>query len=187
MAVQKTRYTVDEFEAFAALPENAERRFELVNGEIIETMPTEEHGVIAANILAFIWNFLRTHALGRVAVEPRHRMPNDDHNALIPDIAFTSHERALPLTTQGPVPQMPDLAVEVKSPDDSILELREKAAYYLANGSRMVWLVLPRPRVIEVYRLNEDVEILTAADTLQGYAVLPGFTLAVSEIFAAVE
>jgi Uma2 family endonuclease len=183
MVTREKRYTIDQFEAFIALPENVNRRFELLNGEIIERMPTEEHGLIVSNILAFIWNFIRPRKLGRVTVEARHRVPNDDHKARIPDIAYTSAERALPLTTQGPVPQMPDLAVEVKSPDDSYLELRQKAAYYLDNGSKMVWLVFPEKRIIEVYRPDVDVEILTPGDSISGHELLPGFTLAVDDVF----
>ncbi|RMF82539.1 MAG: Uma2 family endonuclease, partial [Chloroflexi bacterium] len=70
-----------------------------------------------------------------------------------------------------------------KSPDDSITGLREKAQYYLRNGARMVWLVFPKQRIVEIYRPEHDVEILTADDTLDGGDVLPGFSLAVRDIF----
>lgn len=51
-------HTVEGFEAFLALPENRGRLFELVEGEIVEKMPTEEHGVTAAWIVTFINMFL---------------------------------------------------------------------------------------------------------------------------------
>ena len=182
MAVQKTRYTVEEFEAFAALPENAERRFELVSGEIVETMPTQLHAAIVSLLNFFLMHYLRENPIGWALVEARYQLPDDRENARVPDLSYAS-DRSRPLVSKGAAPYMPDLAVEVKSPDDNILELREKAAYYLANGSRMVWLVFPEKRLVELYRPDEDVEILTAADTLQGYAVMPGFAVAVSEIF----
>lgn len=77
---------------------------------------------------------------------------------------------------------MPDLAVEVKSPDDSLRALRDKARYYLANGCRLVWLVLPDKQIIEVY--TADKQPLTEADTLTGGEVLPGFALPVRQVFA---
>ena len=44
MALEQTKtYTIEEFERFLALPENADRLFELIDGEIVEKMPTEEH------------------------------------------------------------------------------------------------------------------------------------------------
>jgi Uma2 family endonuclease len=183
MAVGEKLVTIEEFEAFIARPENRERRFELVNGRIVEKVPTEEHGVIALNIGTELKLYARMRG-GRAAVEPRHRIPEDEHNARLPDVAFTSAERALPLVKQGAVPQMPDLAVEIQSPDDSPIELREKAIYYLKNGARMVWLVYPDKRTVEIHTA-EDLRVLTAGDTLDGGDVLPGFSLPITEIFNA--
>ena len=181
--IQNKLYTVEEFEKFADAPENDERRFELIDGEIVEKVPTEKHGVIVAKIVARILAFVEEHGLGRVAVEPRHRKSDDDHNARIPDLAFTSKERALPLVEKGSVPQLPDLAVEVKSPDDSYIKMRNKAAFYIANGCRMVWLVFPEKKFVEVYEPDVDVQILTEDEVIKGGSVLPGFTLAVRDIF----
>jgi Uma2 family endonuclease len=78
---------------------------------------------------------------------------------------------------------MPDLAVEVKSPSDSVRQLREKAEYYLQHGTRLVWLIFPAQRIIEVYTLDE-VEILIEGDSLTGGDVLPGFSMPVADVFA---
>jgi Uma2 family endonuclease len=181
MSVQPKLYTVDEFEKFIAQPEHSERLFELINGEIVEKVPTEEHAAIAARFTIRVGSFVELRQLGRITVEPRHQMPHDDHNARLPDVAFTSTARALPLVKIGAVPQMPDLVIEILSPTDSLKKLREKAHYYLANGSRMVWLVLPEQCIIEVYTLDDEY-ILTEADTLDGGDVLPGFTLPVRDV-----
>jgi len=181
MVIQNRLYTVDEFEAFLALPENKERRFELINGEIVEKVPSEEHGIIVLRIGSKLLIFVDLHNLGRVAVEVRHRIPGDDHNARLPDISYR-RDTSVPVVRQGSVPVMPDLAVEVKSPDDSYRELRDKADYYLTNGLRMVWLVYPEKRLVEVLT-PDDVDILTIDDTLDGGDVLPGFSLPVKEIF----
>lgn len=50
MAIQERLYTVEEFEAFIAEAENVDRLFELIDGEIFEKMPTEEHSLIIGNI-----------------------------------------------------------------------------------------------------------------------------------------
>ncbi len=62
--------------------------------------------------------------------------------------------------------------------------MREKAAYYIANGSRMVWLLYPEKRLIEIFQPAADIQILTEADTLNGGDVLPGFMLPVRDAFA---
>ena len=85
--------------------------------------------------------------------------------------------------TQGSVPRFPDLVVEIRWPDDSIQGMRDQAIDYVNNGVSIVWLVYPRLRFVEVYRPNQDVEILGVMDQLSGDDVLPGFTLSVNYIF----
>lgn len=180
MATQRKLMTTASFHNLAALPENRERLLELVQGEVTEKMPTEEHGAIVANILTELRTFLKSHPVGRVATEVQHQLPDDPYNARRPDITFMQGNRSP--VKRGPVPAMPDFAVEVKSPDDSLRQLREKAEYYLQHGTQMVWLVYPEKQLVEVFTA-EAVEILTAADTIEGGDTLPGFRLAVATIF----
>ncbi|MFN8487747.1 MAG: Uma2 family endonuclease [Caldilineaceae bacterium] len=179
---QVKHYTVDEFERFLRLPENLDRLFELIDGAIVEKMPTQEHGLVATNLVIALGSFVKAQKLGRVGVEVRHQLPKDHANSRMPDVSFTSARQ--PLVKQGSVPQMPDLAIEIQSPDDTIKQLREKAAYYLEHGARLVWLIYPRKRFIEVYSLDNDVEILLEGDVLTGADVLPDFFMPVADIFA---
>jgi Uma2 family endonuclease len=77
---------------------------------------------------------------------------------------------------------MPDLAVEVQSPGQTDKLMADKAAYYLANGTRMVWLVYPGKQLVEVLT-QADRQLLPIDDTLTGEPLLPGFTLPVRELF----
>ena len=182
MAIQPKLFTVVEFEQFLALPENCDRYFELIHGEIVEKVPTEEHGLIAANICGFLWQYTRQSGFGRAVIAVRVRMPDDDYNSRQPDLAFFA-DTTRPIVKRGPVPQMPDLVIEVKSPDDTYTSMRERAHYYLMHGAKLVWLIYPEKRLVEVYRQGADSDILTGDDTLQGDDVLPGFVLSVHEIF----
>jgi Uma2 family endonuclease len=174
--------TVQEFEHFLRLPENRDRLLELIDGGVVEKMPTEEHGYTAGIFVTRLNNFVLPHKLGVVAVEARHRIPTDRRNVRLPDVSF--RQGNAPLVKEGAVAQMPDLAIEIQSPDDTVKSMRDKAAYYLANGARLVWLVFLRKRYIEVYRPGEEMEILFGSDILDGGDVLPGFSLPVAEIFA---
>jgi Uma2 family endonuclease len=182
MVQQQTRTTVADFEAFLALPENRDRNFELIDGEIIEMMPTEEHGEIAALLTIEIGIYLKQNPVGRIGVEVRHRMPGDEHNDYLPDVSV-SLDLATPRVKKGAVPRMPDLAIEIKSPDDTFSQLRKKADYYLTHGAQLVWLVYPENRLVEVYARELDSRILSEQDTLDGGDTLPGFTLKVGDIF----
>ena len=111
-------YTVDEFEELLKLPENAGRLLELIDGEIVEKMPTEEHGSIALNIGAELRAYLRTIRRGIAGTEVRYQTGKDERNSRLPDISISIANR--PLVKDGAVIGMPDLAVEIKSPDDSL-------------------------------------------------------------------
>ena len=185
MVLQTKLYTVAEFERIAALPENRDRLFELIHGEIVEkAMPTELHGIVVGRILGELYIHLKSHPGGRIGAEIRNRMPGDEHNSRQPDISYFADD-SRPIVEKGAVPQMPDLAIEVKSPDDTYKEMREKADYYLANGTRMVWLFFTEMRTIEVRLPGGKFYTLTVNDTLDGCDVLPGFSLPVQEIFPA--
>jgi Uma2 family endonuclease len=184
-----TLHTVEDFERFADSPENADRRFELIHGEIFEKMPTEEHRQIAALISHFFLSYVLPRKLGRVTVEPRHCVEGDLHNARMPDVAYTRAERALPVMKKGSVPQMPDLAVEIQMPGiwNRPSDLRSKAIYYLKHSASQVWLVYPAKKMVEVCTLNPEgvlqIQQLEAEESLDGGAVLPGFSLPINDIF----
>ncbi|MDZ4767302.1 MAG: Uma2 family endonuclease [Chloroflexota bacterium] len=180
------RVKIAEYEAFIALPENADRRFELIHGEIVEKMPNQRHGIIIFILSGHIFNWWSAKGEpGTPGIEVRHGLPDDDENDRIPDLSYISPERAEPIRERGALPIMPDLAVEIMSPDDSLSETRDKMKYYLEHGTRLSWLFIPRKKLIEVYRAGGDIEILTAADddTLDGGDVLPGFTVKLSVLF----
>jgi len=181
MSVQQERlYTVEEFEQLLEQPENRERLLELIDGEIVEKMPTEEHGEVTALLVMALGAFIVPNKLGRLGVEVRHRMPGDNHNSRLPDISFISGKR--PRVSVGSVPQMPDLAIEVKSPRDSLKDMRERAHYYLLNGSKLVWLFDPIKRFV-IALTADDEQIYLEHETIVFEDVLPGFQLPLKDIF----
>lgn len=182
MATLAKPVTTNEFDNFVSLPENLERRFELIDGTIVEKpMPTQFHARVTAIFVGEIYIFLKVHPIGHVETEARYRPIGDKKNDRLPDVSFSSSDK--PAVSKGAAPGMPDLAIEVMSPDDKLRDLRAKAEFYIANGVRLVWLVLPEQKIVEVYRPNEDVLLLTVENTLDGYEVLPGFSLPIAEIF----
>jgi len=171
--------TVAEFEKIAEADDN--RRLELIHGEIIEKMPTQLHAYIIALLTTAIMNHLTDHPIGKVLVEARYHIPDDQHNARIIDLSFITHEKGT-LVEEGAAPYMPDLAVEVQSPGQTEKLMLEKARYYLANGTDTVWLIYPKKQIVEVLTTTER-HLLVAADTLNGGDVLPGFALQIDRLF----
>lgn len=181
MAVQHA-VSIEEFEHFLADYVETDRRFELINGEIVEKMPTVLHGILVLILGNAIFTYLRQNPIGHVTVEGRYRVPGYTTHDVIPDLSFNSNEKGEPVS-KGAAPYMPDLAVEVQSDGQSDRFMANKAAYYLANGSRMVWLVYPEARVVEV--LTQDERFVLGVDhVISGGDVLPGFTLPVRDLFS---
>ncbi len=181
MAIQPRLVSLTEFEDFISQPAQIDRLFELIHGEIVEKVPTREHGIIAGNIITELNIYLRQNPIGRAAVEARHRPPDDNHNDRLPDVSFVSGMDR-PVEREGAALYMPDLAVEIQSPSDSLKGMLEKAEFYLANGSKMIWLVYPDKRLVEVLTAA-DRQFLTEGDTLSGGDVLPGFAVPLSAVF----
>lgn len=179
-------FSVDEFEMLRHLPENQGRLLELIDGRVMEKAPTEEHGVLALRIGSYLVTFMDEHEVdGYAGVEVRHQMPHDPYNSRLPDVSYRRADT--PLVTQGAVDRMPDLAIEVQSPDDTRDELRKKAEYYLSKGARLVWLFFPKPREVEACTLDDagvmQIETIDENGALDAGDVLPGFKLPVKKIF----
>jgi Uma2 family endonuclease len=179
MSVQ-TRMSVEEFEKIAALPENAHKRLEFIGGEIVEVVSNSDASEIAANLLAEIQVFVKAHHLGRVTgADGGYRVSGEDY---IPDVGFISKSRQpqRPHVTWNPL--APDLAVEVVSPADRAKDIADKVANYLLAGT-LLWYVYPDEQQVKVYAPGQPVKTLGLNDVLDGGQVLPGFTLAVKDIF----
>lgn len=173
-------HTDAEFEAYIRLPENSEKRFEFIEGEIIEAPSNPFSSEIAILIASAILAFVRPRGLGRVTGEGAGYVVAGQK--LAPDVAFVSSARQAQLAQEGYNPVPPDLAVEVVSPTDRQPEIRRKLAFYAQDGV-LVWLVYPQHKRIEVYAPDQPVEIRYVGDTLTGGSVLPDFVLPVRDIF----
>lgn len=189
-------YTREDLRHLESLPENADKIFELINGRLYinETiggkMPPASHlhSWVASFLFKLLVLFVEKHDLGMVYGDGTgYDLP--DGGTVIPDLSFVSHDRASEIQPIGIQPIAPDLAVEVVSPSNSPEELSDKVNAYLSAGVKLVWVVYPRTRSIDIYTPQADGLIqyqkLSAQDALTGGTVLTGFTVSVDKIFPA--
>ena len=136
---------------------------------------------IATHISTFFSAYLNEHEIGYVTGASGGYILTET-DIFIPDVGYISKTRLPEMPAlEAPVP--PDLAVEVKTQKDWKRTLRYKAERYLEMRTQVVWLVFPDEQVAEVYVLDEDVQTIGIDGVLDGGDLLPGFTLAVREIF----
>jgi Uma2 family endonuclease len=183
MAISPKLMTADEL---FDLPDDG-MRHELVRGEL-RTMPPGglEQGDRSSVLDGSLGQYVRANKLGRVFTnEPGFVLATNPDTVRAPDLAFIRAER---LQETG-VPTgyyrggAPDLAVEVISPNDRYTEVEEKVAEWLAHGTRLVFVVNPRWQTVSVHRTGQSVQTLGLDDVLDGADVVPGWSLAVRDLF----
>ena len=190
MATQEQLIDIDAVTELMRQPEYAYKRFYLMDGVIYEMSPVKRiHSRLANRISMFLGMYVEERDLGEVHGEIGCYAPGDRNTMLAPDVAFFSHARLSQQPEDEFFSVMPDLAVEVASPSNTVSQLRRKASIYLDNGSRLVWIVLPSQRGVDVCRSASgarlDIEFVGADGILSGEDALPGFELALSRLFPA--
>jgi len=159
-------------------------RCELVRGELNMMNPAgDEHGRIIVAVTHALANHVLPRRLGVLhGAETGFVLSRNPDTVRAPDLAFTESERAAP-SVRGFVPRPPDLAVEVLSPDDRPGYVREKVSEWLAAGTIAVWVVDPRKRTVTIHEAGERAVVFGESDMLPGGGLLPGFELAVRDVF----
>jgi Uma2 family endonuclease len=176
----KPKITLAEYHAFCDLPENQNRTFELIEGEFVEKMASWKPSEIAMLIGYFFITYLRENPIGSITGEQGGYVINED-TIFMPDVAYVSYER-LGAEPRREALVAPDIAIEIKSPSDTKRALRKKMEIYIANGTKIAWLIFPDEQIVEVYTQHDDVITLGIDDVLSGSDVLPNFTLAIKDV-----
>jgi Uma2 family endonuclease len=171
---------------FLAMPEELDQdstgiRQELICGEVISVPPpAHQHDIIRGNILQSLIAYVLANPSVGMKVLPDIAFVISGSSIFVPDVNVVAIERLSELV-QKYVPGAPDLAIEVVSPNDTVIRLKEKIDSYLANGSRSVWIVFPKARSVMVYT-RESVRELKGDQSITD-PLLPGFSIPVAAFF----
>lgn len=181
MAVQEKFLTVEEFEEFVLRPENREQRFEYIGGRIAEVVSNNYASKIAVSIASEIHAFIKGKGLGYLTgADGGYKVSGENY---MPDVGFISSSRQPEACHVAWNPLAPDLAVEVLSPTDSEKDMLVKIGNYLAARTT-VWLVSPIEQTVLVFAPDQPVQRFEQDGSLTFEPLLPGFRLAVRDIFA---
>lgn len=161
---------------------NPPEHTEWVDGRLVETTGmTIKHSRIQGNLL-FYWKQYKTQSGqgGEVYVELPCRTKNQGRR---PDVSYLTPELVNQFGDLPTLPQSPPLIGEIASPTDSAEDLFAKAAEYLESSCQEVWLLFPESRLILILMPNRTLAF-GAGDVVNTQLVLPGFSMAVNELFA---
>ena len=180
----KTLMTVEQF---LELPPEQQDGYELINGERVlrEEMigvarTTFAHNWLRDTLVGEIRNFAKPRGLGIPSAEPWLQLTSNE--TCFADGAFWDSAHVAQIDwRKGPIVVVPQLAFEVASPSNSFPELLKKARFYQQNGVHTVWVINDDPFEIHVFE-GKDRFVVRPGENLQAPVVLPGFSLAASEL-----
>jgi Uma2 family endonuclease len=180
------KFTDDKFVEMVAA--NKDLRLELSSqGELSIMSPTGgETGDRNLELGGQVWFWNRQNGLGKAFDSSTgFKLPNGATRS--PDVSWIKIERWNALTPEQRkkfLPLCPDFVIELVSESDDLADTQAKMREYIANGLRLGWLINPKSQQVEIYRPNQEIEVLESPTSLSGEDILPGFILDLQPIFS---
>lgn len=176
----RSRKTVEDF---MRLPE--EMRVELIDGDFfLRPNPRLIHQKTLGNVMFSLSRFADDRRLGEVILGPLDvHLPSGD--IVKPDIIYVATSNLG--IVQDWIRGVPDLIIEVISPDGVERDRIVKRDLYAQNGIREYWIVDPEMKTVEVFSLAgnryEPNGYFESNDFIVS-ALLPEFKTSVADLFA---
>lgn len=177
----------ESLEEAPAVDRRTDGRFEWIDGQEVEKPPVGvEETLTTFELLYRLRSFVGSVDKGVIlGSDCTYRIfPHKPGRTRIPDGSLILGGR-LPL---DPIPTgyteiVPDLVLEVVSPNDKADEIDERVDDYLRAGVPLVWVLHTSSRTLYAWRPDGTGRRITIEGTIGGGDVLPGFSLAMAELF----
>lgn len=162
-----------------------EYRVELVDGRITVMSPSGyESDEVAFRFGRRLADWVEPNRFGRVTGSSAgFTLP--DSNTRAPDVSFVRAER-LRRAPRSFAQLAPDLMVEVKSPSDSVDDLKKKIDNFLQQGTQVGILINPEDCTVKIFRAEAEGVTLRDGDLLTVPDLLPGWSVAVLDLWSPV-
>jgi Uma2 family endonuclease len=182
------------------LERTRQRPIKLSDGEIIEMSPTISwHSIVLDNARSILDAEITGKKLGRVFVETTYILPdatlkNWVKGSRVPDVMYYEHARfvaylkANPDWKDYPFALIPDLVMEVLSPNDRYSDVMRDVNNYLSDGVKIILVLDADKQTVVMHTPNAaQALVLGRADMLNLHDLLPDFAIRVSAFFAVAE
>ena len=169
-----------------------EGKAELIGGRIVRFMPSGHlPSAVAEEIFVSLRLYVKTAGRGVAHADGvGYAIPElpSGRESFAPDASY--YVGALPANRMRFIEGAPTLAVEVRSANDfgaaAAADMAAKRADYFAAGTLVVWDVDPQAATVTVYRSTAPTQpvVYRRGDTAEAEPAVPGWRLAVDDIFA---
>ncbi len=173
--IQTPVLSVDDF--FTFVEQHPDRRFNFMDGEVVEVSPKPLHGRLQADFTMELGIWAKQNAIGRVHTETLHVLKGEK---FMPDISVNAQTA----DDQSYFDTPPLLAVEIRSDTQSRASQRRKAAAYIRHGTPAVLLVMPGEQ-IELFTVStgDQPHLYAPGDIIENIPELPGLRIDVTRMF----
>jgi len=181
LAEIKPGMTAEEFEA---LPDGV--GYELVDGELKDRNVSALSSWVGGRLVKLLANHVDDNNLGWVfpADNGYQCFADKPRDVRKPDVSFVRADRlGIEGLEQGWLRVVPDLVVEVVSPNDLFYEVEEKIQQFLKAGVPLIWVVIPPTRSVRVIRRDGSTALLSENQELSREDIVPGFSCRVGDLF----
>ena len=173
--------TADEF---ARLPDT--RGLELDDGVLVEMKVGADSNLIAGDLYGYVRDYCREAGRGW-AIPPDTAFqcfPEHPNRVRKPDGGYVRADRMPDRRARRTfIRVVPDLAIEVVSPNDKAEKVQRKVREYMAVGVSLLWVVYPDTQTARVHRPSNVEQGIPPDGFLDGEDVLPGFRLRLADLF----
>jgi Uma2 family endonuclease len=177
--------TAEEFFDFVHRPENRDRHFELVKGEVVKvSRPGDRHGSICANSAYILGGYTRAIKKGHVTTNDTgiilERHPDTVRGADVAVYMERVRYRQLKVKYSA---RLPKVIIEVLSPNDRMGKMLKRIAKFLKKGVGMAWLLDPEDETLTIFMPNKEPIVLERDEEVSGLKLLPDFRCKVADFF----
>jgi len=158
--------------------------YELDNGRLLTMPPPGDiHGAVESNLVTALKIQGEHRGLGKARSGDVGVILWRNPDRLVGADAVFIANTSLPIrhSSEGYLETIPDLAVEVRSKNDTQPAVQRKVDDYLTAGVKVVWVVDPAARTVTVHRRDTQLQVYLEDDTLTVEDVIPGFQLLVRD------
>ena len=182
MVITREGLTLEEF---LELPEE-KPALEYFEGKVTQKVPPlGEHAALQVELIVYLDRIFRPGRVARVFSELRVTW---EGASLVPDLSLVRWER-IPRTPTGRIAtyfrEPPDVAVEIRSPGQTVRAMVDRCEWFVAHGVLVALLLDPRGETIRAFRPREPVRTHSAGDQIDLSEIAPGAQLDVREVFNA--
>ncbi len=159
--------------------------YELDHGRLVYMAPPGgTHGNTQGRVFARLFMQSELIGHGKAFTEVSVVVSRNPDTVLVPDVAFIA-AKSLPerKTKEDYLLTIPELAVEVRSKNNSRREIQEKVTQYLAIGVEVVWVVDPKAKTVTIHTPGAQPVQMGSNDTLTLPSLIPNLSISIADLF----